>query len=214
MGAVEHQVGVPVDHVAGVDFAGFASLVDRIGGIDIRVDGATRDTSSGLYLDEPGCVTLDGDTALALVRSRKLELLQADGTWQRDPYSDLRRIENQRIVVTAALLGLDELGWSPGDMRDQVEWAVDHLTIDDGLSLDDLVQLGRAAASLGAEDVTGTTLPVVPDPLDRNRLAADPAAAPAAVAAFVAGETSPANPPAGVGPPPPVTGAAPVVAPC
>ena len=137
-----------------------------------------------------------------------------DGTWQQDPYSDLRRIENQRIVVTAALLGLDGLGWSPGEMRDQVEWAVDHLTIDDGLSLDDLVQLGRAAASLGAEDVTGATLPVVPDPLDQNRLAADPAAAPAAVAAFVAGDTTPANTPAGVGPPPPVTDAAPVVAPC
>ena len=56
--------------------------------------------------------------------------------------SDLRRVENQRAVVTAALTGLDELGWTPGALRDEVEWAVDHMTVDAGLSLDDLVRLG------------------------------------------------------------------------
>jgi len=214
VGVVEHQIGVPVDHVAEVDFRGFAALVDRIGGVDVRVDQATRDASTGLYLDELGCVSLDGDTALALVRSRKLELLRDDGTWQRDAHADLRRIETQRVVVTAALVGLDRLGWTPGELRDQVEWAVDHLTIDDGLSLDDLVRLGRAAAALDVADVTSATLPVVPSPLDQNRLAQDPSRAPAAVAAFVAGEPIPASTPPGVAPPPPVTGAETVVAPC
>jgi hypothetical protein len=75
-------------------------------------------------------------------------------------------------------------------------------------------RLGRAAAALDVADVTSATLPVVPSPLDQNRLAQDPSRAPAAVAAFVAGEPLPATTPPGVAPPPPVTGAETVVAPC
>jgi LCP family protein required for cell wall assembly len=211
---VEQQIGVPLDHVVQVDFSGFAGLVDRIGGVDVRVDDPVRDVASGLLLEDTGCVTLDGEEALALVRSRSVEHLQPDGTWLRDPHSDLRRVETQRAVVAAALAGLDRLGWTPAEMRSQVEWAVDHVTIDAGLSLEDLVQLGSSAAALGPDDVAGATLPVVPHPSDANRLAADPAAAPAAVAAFVAGDPLPPIAPLGAGEPPSVAPVGPVVAPC
>jgi LCP family protein required for cell wall assembly len=214
VGVVEEQIGVPLDHVVQVDFSGFAGLVDRIGGVDVRVDDPVRDVASGLLLEDTGCVTLDGEEALALVRSRSVEHLQPDGTWLRDPHSDLRRVETQRAVVAAALAGLDRLGWTPAEMRSQVEWAVDHVTIDAGLSLEDLVQLGSSAAALGPDDVAGATLPVVPHPSDANRLAADPAAAPAAVAAFVAGDPLPPIAPLGAGEPPSVAPVGPVVAPC
>ena len=214
VGAVEQQIGVPLDHVVQVDFRGFVALVDRVGGVDVRVDAAVRDAASGLLVEQAGCVTLDGEQALALVRSRRLEVLGPDGTWQQDPYSDLRRVENQRAVVAAALAGLDRLGWSPGEMGDQVAWAVDHLTVDAGLSLQDMVRLGSSAAALGPDDVAGATLPVVPHPADPNRLAVDPAAAPATVAAFVAGDPLPSSAPLGAGEPPSVAPVDPVVAPC
>lgn len=214
VGVVEQQIGVPLDHVVQVDFSRFAALVDRIGGVDVRVDDPVRDVASGLLLEDTGCVTLDGEEALALVRSRRVEHLQPDGTWLRDPHSDLRRVETQRVVMAAALAGLDRLGWTPAEMRSQVEWAVDHVTIDAGLSLEDLVQLGSSAAALGPDDVAGATLPVVPHPSDANRLAADPAAAPAAVAAFVAGDPLPLSAPLGAGEPPSVAPIGPVVAPC
>jgi hypothetical protein len=57
-------------------------------------------------------------------------------------------------------------------------------------------------------------LPVVPHPSDANRLAADPAAAPAAVAAFVAGDPLPPIAPLEAGEPPSVAPVGPVVAPC
>lgn len=211
---VEHQIGVPLDHVVQVDLSGFVALVDRIGGVEMRVDTAMRDTATGLLLDEAGCVTLDGEQALALVRSRRIEVLAPDGTWQRDPYADLRRIATQRAVVAAALSGLDRLGWSPGEVSDQVEWAVDHMTVDAGLSLEEMVRLASSAAALGPDDVAGATLPVVLYPADANRLAADPVAGPAAVAAFVAGDPLPPSAPDGTGGPPSVAPVDPVVAPC
>lgn len=214
VGVVEQQIGIPLDHVVRVDFRGFVALVDRIGGVDVRVDTATRDTASGLVLDGAGCVTLDGEEALALVRSRRLELLAPDGTWQRDPHADIRRVATQRVVVAAALAGLDRLGWSPAEVSDQVEWAVNHVTIDAGLSLEDMVWLGSSVAALGPDDVAGVTLPVVPHPADENRFAVDPAAAPATVAAFVAGEPLPPSAPFGAGEPPSVAPVDPVVAPC
>ena len=214
VGVVEQQIGVPLDHVVQVDLDGFVALVDRIGGVEVRVDAPTRDTATGLLVGEAGCVGLDGEQALALVRSRRLEFLAPDGTWQQDPHADLRRVESQRTVVAAALSGLDRLGWSPGEVSDQVEWAVDHVTIDAGLSLEDTVRLASSAAAIGPDDVAGMTLPVVPHPADANRLAPDPAAAPAAVAAFVAGDPLPLSPSTAVPEPPSVTPAAPVFAPC
>jgi len=65
--------------------------------------------------------------------------------------------------------------------------------------------------------VTGATLPVVSDPADMNRLAADPDRAAAAVAAFVAGDPVPPSAPSApdeAGPPPIVVTSDPVVAPC
>lgn len=214
VGAIENQIGVPLDHVVEVDFDGFVALVDRIGGVDVRVGTAMRDEASGFLVEAAGCVTLDGDEALALVRSRRLELLAPDGTWQMDPYSDLRRVETQRAVMAAALAGLNRLGWSPGQVGDQVAWAVDHLTVDAGLSLEDMVRLGSSAAALGADDIAGATLPVVPHPSDVNRLAVDPAAAPATIAAFVAGDPLPPRAPVEAEEPPSVAPSDPLVAPC
>jgi LCP family protein required for cell wall assembly len=193
VGVVETQIGIPIDHVVGIDFEGFQALVDRIGGVDVFVSAAARDTSSGLYLDQLGCVRLDGVQALALVRSRKLEVLQDDGSWLHDPYSDLSRAERQRAVVAAALAGLDRHGWSPAEVRAEVEWAVDNVTLDAGLSLDDVVRLGSAAMAAAPDGVHDITLPVVPYPADPNRLVVDPATGPAAVAAFVSGGPLPAG---------------------
>ena len=53
--------------------------------------GRYRDRNSGLQVDHPGCVTLDGFSALAFARARNLEYMQ-DGVWQSDGTGDLGRI--------------------------------------------------------------------------------------------------------------------------
>lgn len=185
---IETEVGIPVDHVVQVGFDGIVSLVDEVGGIDVWVDAPVRDTHSGLFVEELGCVNLDGEQTLALLRSRYLEVLDpATGAWVRDPLSDLSRVGRQRRMVIAALSLLGDEGIDPVALDRRVDWALDHMVIDAELGRDDLVRLARAVADLDPGTVASATYPVIVDPADPNRLAADPAAAPAAVEAFVRG---------------------------
>jgi LCP family protein required for cell wall assembly len=184
---VESQVGVPVDHVVEIDMDGFRSLVDRVGGLEVWFDTAVRDRHSGLFVDELGCVALDGEQALALVRSRNVEVLDESGAWVRDPLSDLRRLQTQRQVVLAALASLADEGIDPVTLDGHAGWAVEHLTVDSGLGVRELVALARAAAGLDPARVSQSTLPVVVHPDDPNRFAIDTESAPAVVEAFTTG---------------------------
>lgn len=190
---VEGQVGVPVDHYVELTFDGFRSLVDRLGGVEVFVDRPVRDTGSGLWLDDLGCVALDGEEALALVRSRRAEVLDDSGTWVRDPHSDLRRVATQRQVLLAALAGLGGEAADPVTLQGHVDWAVDHLVVDDTLGTRDLYDLARAVAALDPSAVSQATVPVVVHPDDPNRLALDPDDASATIDAFAAGAPLPAN---------------------
>jgi LCP family protein required for cell wall assembly len=186
---VEGQIGIPVDHTVIVGMDGFRSLVDRIGGIEVWVERPLRDRNSGLHLDEPGCVALDGERALALVRSRKVEVMDASGAWVSDPLADVRRVATQRHVLLAALAGLRADGVDPVSVDRMAGWALEHVTVDEALDRDDVADLMQAALALDPGRLSQATLPVVPYPGDVNRLAADPVAAPAAVEAFLAGRT-------------------------
>ena len=76
---VGYLLGVPVDYYASVDLDGFRKLIDRVGGVTVNVQTAIDDPFYGGW-DTPGKIgfkistgkhTLDGETALAFVRSRK-----------------------------------------------------------------------------------------------------------------------------------------------
>ena len=76
---VGYLLGVPVDYYASVDLEGFRKLIDRVGGVTVNVQTAIDDPGYGGW-DTPGKIgfkistgkhTLDGETALAFVRSRK-----------------------------------------------------------------------------------------------------------------------------------------------
>jgi LCP family protein required for cell wall assembly len=72
-------LGAPVDYYASVDLEGFRKLIDRVGGVTVNVQTAINDPGYGGW-DTRGRIgfkistgkhTLDGETALAFVRSRK-----------------------------------------------------------------------------------------------------------------------------------------------
>lgn len=69
----------PVDYVVRVDFSGFATLIDQLGGVDICVDQTFTDNQYPEYEGSPtyivltfteGCQHMNGDTALQYARSR------------------------------------------------------------------------------------------------------------------------------------------------
>jgi polyisoprenyl-teichoic acid--peptidoglycan teichoic acid transferase len=72
-------LGAPVDYYASVDLDGFRMLIDRVGGVTVNVQTAINDPYYGGW-DTPGKIgfkistgkhSLDGETALAFVRTRK-----------------------------------------------------------------------------------------------------------------------------------------------
>ena len=76
---VGYLLGAPVDYYASVDLDGFRMLIDRVGGVTVNVQTAINDPYYGGW-DTPGKIgfkistgkhTLDGQTALAFVRTRK-----------------------------------------------------------------------------------------------------------------------------------------------
>jgi LCP family protein required for cell wall assembly len=94
---------LPINHYVEIDFSGFKSLVDALGGVEICADYAIRDVSTGLDVPEPGCHILGGAQALAYARSRHYEEFREDGEWHEDPASDLGRTKRQQQFVNLAL---------------------------------------------------------------------------------------------------------------
>ena len=71
------EFGMPVHHYLEVDFGGFASIIDAVGGIELDIPYPGRQPQ--VRRDRCGR-SLDGATALAYARSRQYEELR-DGEW-------------------------------------------------------------------------------------------------------------------------------------
>ena len=125
---------IPIHHYVEIDFSGFKSLVDALGGVQICVDYATRDVSTGLDITEPGCHVLLGEQALAYARSRHYEELREDGEWHEDPASDLGRTKRQQQFVNLALqTALDRIKVDPFSAGRLITAIGSSLRVDDEL---------------------------------------------------------------------------------
>ncbi|MCT7351820.1 LCP family protein [Streptomyces sp. 15-116A] len=162
---VEALTDVRMDHYIEIDFAGFARLVDALGGVTVTTEQDTDDDRSHLRLDA-GTHHLDGTQALALARTR---YGIGDG-------SDLGRIGLQHTLVKALLerIADQDLFTDPVKLYDIADALTGSLTTDTGLdSLSELVGFGRSLGDLSSSGVTTVTMPVVPAPYDPNRVVAD-----------------------------------------
>ena len=152
--------GIPVHHVIQIDLCGFKSIVDSIGGVTIPFDQPVRDTHSGLDIPTVGCHTLDGDEALAYVRSRHFEFLRPNGTWTQDPSSDFGRVARQqdflwRALSTALADGLSD----PATATRVVTGILDHIVVDADLTLDTMIGLAGIARRVDPASVVEAILP-------------------------------------------------------
>ncbi|WCT57759.1 LCP family protein [Paenibacillus kyungheensis] len=91
---VSNLLGIPIDYYVTIDFEGFKTLVDKIGGVEIDVEKDMNYTDGGdqhrydIHLTK-GLQHLDGTHALQYVRFR------------HDATSDFTRTERQRKFLTA-----------------------------------------------------------------------------------------------------------------
>jgi LCP family protein required for cell wall assembly len=158
--SVEQLTGVGVDHYVELRFDGFRDLVDAVGGVDVAVDAPSRDANTGIDLPA-GCAHLDGEAALAWVRSRHLEQL-VHGRWVMDPTSDLGRVARQQAFALATLQALGRTSTSPADLDRLTSVLARDATIDDRLDLATLRRLVGLVRSLDAGDIATAVVPVEP----------------------------------------------------
>jgi len=141
---IKQDFGIPINHYAMVDFHGFEALVSAVGGVPVYFNYPSRDQQTGLFQYDPGCVTLDGEQALAYARSRHFEIQKTpNGKWQEDPASDLGRITRQQQFIKAALRKAVSTGVrNPFVLKDLVGIAQKNVTLDTEFSIQDLIDLG------------------------------------------------------------------------
>jgi len=133
---VQGYTGIEIDHVARVTFDGFASVVTALGGVNVCTDNPARDPRSGLDLPG-GCVTADGYTTLAWVRSRHTEQL-IDGTWKVVAGSDFNRQSRQQDVLFQLAGKLASFG-SLGSLDSTLAAVAGAIKVDSGWSFADVV---------------------------------------------------------------------------
>lgn len=134
---VEDYTGIPIDHVARVNFDGFARVVNVMGGITVCVDHPTRDIKAHLSIESPGCQSVDGETALGWVRSRHPEHL-IDGEWRAASGSDFTRQRNQQDVLFQ-LAGRAASFSSPAALTDRLAAVSSSVRLDSSWSLGEAV---------------------------------------------------------------------------
>ena len=160
---------IPIHHVVQIDFRGFKGLVNAVGGVDVYFASPVRDwdreqnlSPTGLDIREAGCARLNGDVALAYVRSRHYETF-IDGHWVSDPTGDLNRIARQQDFIRRTLR--QALSRGLGDPRkiERIAASADDLVqLDHGLGLTDLARFGRNFRSLSADALETYSLPTRP----------------------------------------------------
>jgi len=144
---VEQLLDVRVDHVAEIDFAGFADMTDALGGVTVD---SPRAFSARGHDFTAGANRLDGAAALAFVRER-YAFADADHT----------RVRNQQAFMRGVVDGLLSRGTvtNPGRIQDFVAATSDHLAVDAGLSSSRLVELGWSLRAARADDLVTFTVP-------------------------------------------------------
>jgi LCP family protein required for cell wall assembly len=116
----EHNFAIHVDHYMMTNFAGFTDIVDTLGGIEIEASKNTADQCDLSYAHGawcsvgPGKETLDGETALWYVRSRKTS----------SDFDRTRRAQEVLIGLFKKLMSFDAVSQAPelyNEFSDSVE---------------------------------------------------------------------------------------------
>lgn len=164
MKTTEQLTGLRMNHYIEIDFAGFASFVNAIGGATVTTSVDIHDQDSGLDL-KAGTTHLDGDQALAFVRTRHGV---GDG-------SDLGRIELQKEMVRSIISQVESIGLltNPAKLYSVGDTLTKAITTDSQLaSVSALTGLGEELKGIGTSRLTMVTMPVVTAPSDPNRVVA------------------------------------------
>lgn len=147
---IERLTDVHIDHYVQIDFDGFKSMVDTLGGVEVCLPRPAKEHDSGIDLPA-GRQTISGDQALAFVRQRK-------GL----PNGDLDRIRRQQQfigAITRKVLSAGTLA-NPFKVNGFLNAVTRSVTVDDQLTTGDMTEIALRLGKLSAGGVAFTTTPV------------------------------------------------------
>ncbi|MCI2240566.1 LCP family protein [Paenibacillus sp. TRM 82003] len=159
---VEALTGVYVDHYAVVDFSGFRSMIDALGGVTICTPEDIDDRRANLHLEAGTHEDVDGETALAYARVRYI----GDG-------SDLSRIERQQALMSSIVQEVtsSQILLRPDRLYSFLDAATKSVTTDPDLaSISELVDLAQSVQGMPADAVRFVTVPTEPYPPNDARV--------------------------------------------
>jgi LCP family protein required for cell wall assembly len=132
MQTVRNFTGLPISYYVLTGFAGFAAMVDDLGGVDVYVPRNMDDNYSGAHFAS-GYHHFNGDQALAFCRDR-----------HDVPYGDFSRSENQGTLMLATLAKMRTEVGDDGGLRKWLSVLANHAELDVASSeLDSLAALAR-----------------------------------------------------------------------
>lgn len=149
--AVQDLSGLAVTRFVGVDFHGFKSMVDAVGGVRICVQRPLKDSQLGTIIPQPGYSTISGSTALNYVRARHVT---------GDPTSDYGRITRQQHFLSALLRQVLSPGvlLNPAKLRALIT-AVAANTVGQNVDSSALLPLAQSVQGLDPANVAFVTVP-------------------------------------------------------
>jgi LCP family protein required for cell wall assembly len=150
---IQKLSGLSVNRFMAVDFAGFAKMVDAIGGVEVCSTTPLEDYELGTVLANPGRQLVDGHTALQYVRARQITT---------ETNGDYGRIKRQQLFLSSLLRSLisKEVFFSLSKLNNVVNMFIDDSYVDN-IKTKDLVDLGQSIQGVNAGRITFVTVPTV-----------------------------------------------------
>jgi LCP family protein required for cell wall assembly len=180
---IENLTGLSVDHFVQIDLLGFYRISNAIGGVDVCLNHAVKESNSGIDL-KAGHQLIKGTQALAFVRQR-----------YGFPEGDLDRIKRQQYFLSAVFRQISSAGTllNPLKLQNLLKAVSSSLQMDP-----DLVpfKLAKQMQNLQAGNFSFTTIPtqgfqdVSINGLTQNVVVVDAAAMPSFIGKLIGADSS------------------------
>lgn len=148
---VQSLSGLKINHFAGINFGGFKSMVDAVGGVKVCSTIPIKDDKLGTILAKSGPQVISGTQALNYVRARHVE---------GDPTSGYGRIQRQQRFLSSLLRKVlsQQVLLSPSKLNGFVD-AFAGSTKGQNIGMNELLTLGQSMRGVSSGKVTFVTIP-------------------------------------------------------
>ncbi len=148
---IQKLSGLSINRFMAVDFAGFAKMVDALGGVEVCSTTPLEDYELGTVLSTAGRQMVDGHTALQYVRARQVTT-ELNG--------DYGRIKRQQLFLSSLLRSLisKDTFFSLSKLNNVVNMFIQDSYVDN-IKTKDLVDLGQSIQGVNAGRISFITVP-------------------------------------------------------